>query len=320
MPRFATHPQARLSIWLTAALHALALNALEMEWTPVLHPGNPPDKTGHGAVPYVFEISKTEITLGQYAEFLNAVAAKDSYGLWTPEMQAAPTASMVRDRTLIQRSGQPGSYQYTVPASEQRRPASFISFLDAMRFANWIHNGMGSGDTETGAYNIAEAKGLAVRQAGAKVWIPTEDEWYKAAYYQPQIEGGPESGYWLYPTRSNEPPQAKGPGDPAQNAASFGGGGKEGELHHTSYDFLPVASLPNASSPSGTFDQGGNVWEWNETKVFDTQRILRGGSTPHAVEKLRATVRSSASPHRKYPDTGFRLARPVAAQPTFPAP
>ena len=311
-------PLVRLPLWLVAAWPLLAVDAFEIEWARVPYPGNPPDKTGHGSVAAEFEISKTEITLGQYAEFLNAVAAKDPHGLWTPTMQTAPTASMVRDRTLIRRTGNPGSYQYTVPATEERRPASFISFMDAMRFANWIHNGMGSGDTETGAYRITEEKELAVRQPGARVWIPTEDEWYKAAYYQPESEGGPAGGYWLYPTRSNEPPKAKGPGDPEQNAASFGGGGREGELHHTSYDFVPVGSLSNAFGPWGTFDQGGNVWEWNETIVFGTQRVMRGGSTPHSVDKLRSNVRSSASPGRKYPDTGFRLARP--APPAPPAP
>ncbi|MEY2599337.1 MAG: hypothetical protein RLZZ142_1596 [Verrucomicrobiota bacterium] len=302
------------------ALIAQTASALELEWVVVSDPGNPADKTGYGAVAYAFEITKTEITLAQYAEFLNAVAANDPHQLWRPDYKNAPRASMMRERTLIDRTGEPGSYRYSVPPEAARQPVSYIGFFEAMRFANWIHNGQGLADTETGAYAISESRGLALHTPSARVWIPTEDEWYKAAYYHPESAGGPPGGYWLYPTRSNQPPKAKGAGDPEPNAASFGG--YDGEKTHTSYDFLPVGSLPQASSHYGTFDQGGNVWEWNEAILFQKQRGMRGGSTPHTVDKLRSQVRSSASPERRYPDTGFRLARALSAavNPPPPAP
>ena len=290
--------------------------ALDLEWVTVSDPGNQPDKTGYGAVSYEFQITKTEITLAHYAEFLNAVASNDPHNLWSPSFKNAPTASMMRERVLIDRTGEPGAFHYAVPPAAAQQPASFISFLDAMRFANWVHNGQGNSDTEYGVYSITSDKGLAPRSASAEVWIPTEDEWYKAAYFHPESKGGHSGGYWLYPTRSNEPPLNKGPGDPEPNSASFGG--YAGEKTYTSYDFLPVASLPNASSHYGTFDQGGNVWEWNEAIVFQKQRGMRGGSTPHTIEKLRSKVRSSASPERKYPDTGFRLARAVPSPAALP--
>jgi formylglycine-generating enzyme required for sulfatase activity len=292
-------------------------SALELEWVLVSDPGNPPDRTGYGAVSYAFQISKTEVTLAQYAEFLNAVAATDPHNLWSASFKNAPVASMKHDRILIARTGEPGSYSYSVPPEAARQPASFIGFFEAMRFANWIHNGQGKADTESGAYAIAANGGLAVHSPDARVWIPTEDEWYKAAYYHPESKGGPAGGYWHYPTKSNVAPAVKQAGDPEPNAASFGG--YAGEKGHTSYDFLPVAGLPNAASFYGTFDQGGNVWEWNEAVLFQKQRGMRGGSTPHTIDKLRSTVRSSASPERRYPDTGFRLARALPAPESAPS-
>ncbi len=178
---------------LMAALIAASAHASgdEIEWVTVGDPGNPPDKTGYGAVAYEFQISKFEITVKQYADFLNSVAANDPRQLWTSSQK-------------IDRVGGPGAFRYEVQAGEGNKPITHISFPDAMRFANWMHNGTGKADTETGVYDIAKHGGLAPKAEGAKVWIPSEDEWYKAAYYQPESKGGPEGGYWLYPTKSNE--------------------------------------------------------------------------------------------------------------------
>lgn len=88
---------------------------------------------------------------------------------------------------------------------------------------------------------------------------------------------------------------------------------------------MPVGSFPWAASHYGMLDQAGNVWEWIETTVFDTQRVIRGGSLCATYEKLLPLVRTSASPSRRYPDTGFRIARAVppeanAAPEAKPAP
>jgi formylglycine-generating enzyme required for sulfatase activity len=288
--------------FLMAALLAASAHASgdDIEWVTVGDPGNPPDKTGYGAVAYEFQISKFEISVKQYADFLNSVAANDPHQLWYGARK-------------INRVGSPGAFRYEVESGEENKPVTFISFPDAMRFANWKHNGSGKADTETGVYDIAKHGGLAPKAEGAKVWIPSEDEWYKAAYYQPESKGGPEGGYWLYPTKSSEPPAFRELGVDQGNSARFenfkirdkidGGAGK--------FIFFPCGSYPNSASYYGTFDQGGNLWEWNAGIVFETKRAMRGGSGAHSVEKLRSTVRSNASPQKRYPDTGFRLARAV---------
>jgi formylglycine-generating enzyme len=72
-----------LTFFTTLLLGPLAAHALDIDWVTVGDAGNAPDKTGYGAVAYEFQIAKFEVTIGQYAEFLNAVAANDPRQLWT---------------------------------------------------------------------------------------------------------------------------------------------------------------------------------------------------------------------------------------------
>jgi sulfatase modifying factor 1 len=286
------------------ALPALAgrAHALELEWVTVENPGNKPDKTGYGAVAYPYQISRFEVTVAQYAEFLNAVAAKgDPHGLWNAGQK-------------IDRSGTPGAFRYAAQPSREREPVMQVTFLNAMRFANWMHHGGGQGDTETGAYQMAGKGGLASREAGATVWIPNEDEWYKAAYHQPESAGGPPGSYWSYPTRSDAAPKLAKPGDPGPNLANFLADTTpqaNGGILRDFLDVMPAGSFPGSSSHYGTLDQAGNAWEWIESTVFDTQRVIRGGCMCGSHEKLLSNVRTSTSPTKRYAATGFRLARAV---------
>jgi len=301
------------SVWLWLAFCAAGLSvnlarALEIEWVTVGDPGNTPDTNGLGAVAYPFQISKLEVTVGQYAEFLNAVAANDPHGLWVAGQK-------------IDRSGNPGTFRYAAQAGREREPVMHVTFLNVMRFANWLHHGGGRGDTETGAYSLAGSDGLAKRETTATVWIPNENEWFKAAYFQPPAAGGPPGSYWTYPTRSDLAPKLAKPGDAAPNLANFladpspqaNGGVLRGFEH-----VMPAGSFPGSASHYGTLDQGGNAWEWIEATVFGTQRVIRGGSMCASHEKLLSKVRNSASPARRYPDTGFRLARAMPNPGTNP--
>ena len=302
--------RARMSLMAMLGLSALAgaAHALELEWVTVGDPGNKPDKTGHGAVAYAFQISKHEITVAQYADFLNAVAAKgDRHVLWNAGQKIGRTTNA-------------GVFRHAPEAGREREPVMAVTFLNAMRFANWMHHGGGQGDTETGAYRMAGKGGLASREAGAAVWIPDEDEWYKAAYHQPESAGGPRGGYWSYPTRSDAAPKLAQTGDPGPNLANYLADPTpqvNGGILRGFHDVMPAGSFPGSASHYGTLDQAGNAWEWIESTAFDTQRVIRGGSMCGTREKLLSTVRTSASPTKLYPDTGFRLARamPKAERP-----
>ena len=175
-----------INLTATAALITSASALVTMDWVTVGNAGNAADPlTGFGAVGYSYQIGKYEVTNAQYGAFLNAAAKTDSYGLYNTDLEIYG----------ITRSGSSGSYTYSVTGVLANRPVVYISWFDAARFANWMVNGQGSGSTETGAYTLNGAtSGIFLAIAGAQVYIPTEDEWYKAAYYN-----AANQTYSLYP-------------------------------------------------------------------------------------------------------------------------
>jgi len=162
------------------------------------NPHRPEDDIWLGGVNYTYQIGTYEVTVAQYTEFLNATAASDPHGLYDIGMSDAFGNN--RDY-IISRSGEDGSYTYTVVAGKENQPIRFVDFYDSARFCNWLHNGQGTGDTENGSYNLSLAAPWMVREEGARWSLPSEDEWYKAAYYDP----GSES-YFDYPNWSDAVP------------------------------------------------------------------------------------------------------------------
>ncbi len=278
-------------------------------WVTVGHPGNASDVTGFGAVDDEFQIMKFEVTVAEYTDFLNAVASRDDpHQLWQRAMGEHVITDLgqggIRKDVpqCILREGSSGKWIYSAVPDWENRPVIFVSCYSAMRYANWIHNGRGDGNTEDGVYRMSD--GLhAKRSPDASVWLPSENEWYKAAYHQPESEGGPPGDYWRYPMSTMERPTETTPGSLFPNAAAFS---------RKFSGIVPVGSYPGARSPCGAMDMGGNVWEWTEDLIYDTKRVIRGGAAAHTWQKLQSTVRSNASPDRWYPDTGFRLARKVS--------
>jgi formylglycine-generating enzyme required for sulfatase activity len=234
--------------------------------------------TGYGSVPYSFQISKFEVTNAQYVEFLNAVAATDTFGLYNPSMESNTRGGIVR-------AGSPGSFTYAVKTDAigqgpggadgddytyANKPLGHVSFLDAMRFVNWLENGQPSGaqgasTTEAGVYAINDGLTEA-RDLSATFFIPSENEWYKAAYYEP------DGGYYDYPTATDSPPNNNLPsGDTGNSANFFDGDYATGD---GSYPMTDVGAYIMTAGPNGTFDQGGNVWEWNESVISSSDQVV----------------------------------------------
>ena len=290
-----------------------------IETVTIGNPGNSGELSGEGAggygpdricgaVDYVYNIGKYEVTAGQYAEFLNAVADTDTYGLYNTSMWSSSYGCK------IERSGSSGSYTYSVAGDWADRPVNYVSWGDAARFANWLHNGQPSGDqdlttTEDGSYYLngatSNAALLAVDREPDATWvIPSEDEWYKAAYHK---NDGVTGNYWDYPTSTSSVPSNDliDP-DPGNHATFYDGGYTIGSPYYRT----EVGAHENSDSPYGTFDQGGNVCEWNEAILYDSYRGLRGGSFYSYDYYLHAANRSYYYyPTFEYDNIGFRVSQ-----------
>jgi formylglycine-generating enzyme len=281
----------------TALTACVASAQISIPTVTINNPGIAADPTtGYGLVAYTYNIGTYEVTNAQYASFLNAKAASDPFGLYNTSMASLPGG--------ITRSGSPGSYLYNTISGRENHPVNFVSFWDACRFANWLHNGQGSGDTETGAYTLTAnsiANNTVTRNAGWHWAVTSEDEWYKAAYNQPASQGGDIDSYWLYPTSSNSVPTT------AQ--ANFGS---------MINDTTPVGSY--APNFYAAFDMGGNIWEWNEAIITSSNRGLRGGWFNNSDLLLRSVHRNlNANPIFEFGFIGFRISQPPTASCPCPA-
>ena len=291
--------------------------------------GNPADAYGYGSVPYVFRIGQHEITTAQYAVFLNSVATSSQAAqviqdLWQPEMQDStekPGVLITRNRTAD------GNWSFAVPAGREELPIGWTNWFAAARFTNWMHNGATrEASTETGAYSLNGAStGVFIREAGARFWIPSEDEWVKAAYFDPakstNKKGKATADYWAYATQSDVLPEDRVTGNAfsSNNAANYNDQRNKGDV------FTPVGSYRNAPSHYGAFDMTGNVWEWNDAIIHSPaplsgqpdSRGVRGGSFSQGILAINSSTRRDYPTGYRAPDgylfysdddTGFRIA------------
>jgi formylglycine-generating enzyme required for sulfatase activity len=255
---------------------------------------------------------KFEFTNQQYTEFLNSVAATDTYSLYSTSMGSDP-------RGGITRSGTSGSYTYAVRTNMGDKPVIYVNWFDAARVSNWLMNGAtGTSSTETGAYTLVggQTSGTApARNVGATFYVPTEDQWYKAAYYK---GGSTNAGYWEYAT------QVTGTAPTAVTAGLTGIGSSGSTGNFANYSSTAVwngltgnvttVGTNGGASAYGTFDQTGNVWEWNDlTGAPGSSRGLRGGSWGNfSAFNLSSSDRYTFDPSYEGNTLGFRLASPVA--------
>lgn len=151
----------------------------------------PVTKNNLGVVSYPYRINTYEITNTQYAIFLNNVATSGSAisGLYKTTMNSSDIGGITRSG-----DGSITPYSYHVKTNMENMPATFIDYLSAIRFINWISNGAPTGTgvpngvTEYGSYIIESGPGgvdQITKNRDQNYWLPTLDEWHKAAYFAP---------------------------------------------------------------------------------------------------------------------------------------
>jgi len=285
---------------LAALVFALDARAVAIDWVAVGNPNNSADTPSTncfaancGSVPYDYWISKYEVTNAQYAEFLNAKAGSDPLGLYNIDMGNAAINGGINKIPTTR------AYRYGAKAGFENKPVTYVSFYDALRFANWLHNGKGSGDTETGAYTLlggtaTPSYGPAVtRNPGAQIFLPSENEWYKAAYFD-------GTSYFDYPAGLNAETTCAIPGATPNTA----------NCDYVVSAVTDVGAYTGSASPYGTFDQGGNVMEWNES-TSGSNRGFRAGGWVFRADLLAASYPESRSPDGEREYVGFRVASSV---------
>jgi formylglycine-generating enzyme len=237
-------------------------NQFQMTFVTIGNPNNPADVTGQpssiGSVPYTFNMGKYEVS----REMITKANAQGGLNITLADFSII--GSEVADR-----------------------PATGVSWNEAARFVNWLNTSQGyepaykfavqpgEPDYNANAGNLLWTESdpgfnasNQFRNSLAHYHLPSNSEWYKAAYYDPNANAG-TGGYWTYPTGTNAVPTAV-PGGTATGTAVYGQ-----PLNNGPADITQAGGL----SPYGTMGQGGNAFEFDETEfdlVNDNSSVRRG--------------------------------------------
>ena len=246
---------------------ATIVQGIDIDFVTIGNVGNPADSTGYGAVGYEYSIGKYEVTNAQWNAFVSLSGG-------------APT-------------GNPSSaYDDTATYTGDQQPTNGVSWYEILQFCNYLT----SGDKSKGVYqfsgNNANAGNLlGTDRAAAQItygtiyFLPTENEWYKAAYFKPD-----NTGYSLYAYGMDTAP-----------AAGV-------ESNYTYVNSAPWNIGSGTVEQNGTYDMMGNVSEWNDTRIMDTSRVVSGGWFGGNENTLVSSIRWSTGPYNGWYDIGFRVA------------
>ncbi len=287
--------------------------------------GLPGDPTpGRGSVGYEYKMGKFEVTTAQWVEFFNAAydrAPTDRIPfLIPPDFWGAVSTT----------PNTPGGRRWSVPAGNEMRPTGDISWRMAAIYCNWLHNGKATNREAflSGAYDVSTFGWMGplgdiftdqfTHSPGARYYIPTWDEWLKAAHYDPNKANGDGSlgGWWRY-SNGSDTPYVYGPpgvlvgGVPAQANAAWDSFSFPGWNPYA----VNLGAYPQVTSPWGLFDVAGGTSEWSESVLIaNTGERFRfnDGSSWGGIPNMDLVNGMGAEfPNLPIADFGLRIAAPV---------
>ncbi|MFN7022709.1 MAG: SUMF1/EgtB/PvdO family nonheme iron enzyme, partial [Phycisphaerales bacterium] len=213
---------------------------------------------GRGGVDYEYSIGRFEVTTAQWVEFLNAALDRPA-GEAIPFVSVPGTGFWGGTATTPMN---PGGRRFVSRPGQEMFPVGDIDWRMSAVLCNWYHNGKsldrsaflnGAYDASTFGYGPLGFTDQMAHHPDARYWIPTWDEWLKAAHFDPHKNGPDQPGWWVYSYRSDT--QLLG-GPPGTGVANFG---------FTSGAFsIPLGAYPQTMSPWGLLDVAGATSEWTE--------------------------------------------------------
>ena len=265
------------------------------KWVRVGDEGNPRDSIYKvGRVDYTYEIARCVVTCADWCAFMNDVGFDRAIdlGLYNPDMTTGVCGGIVIT------AQDTGRCLFSPRADWGMRPVVYVSYRDAMRYCNWLQ----TGNTEEGAYDVTRPNSR--RLPGAKYFLPTDDEWCKAAYYDPTRLGSRK--YWDYPCRTSNLPPNDPNLDHSCNYLRDGVHlGEKGPFYLSRVDAYPMSA-----TYYGCLQMAGNVWEWVEP-VGKHRLNLRGSSYGYTEFGMGIWNRDEAGFDDELNAFGFRVARAV---------
>ena len=277
-------------------------------WQPVGSIGNAPNTaTGLGRVTTNYKISAYDTTISQYVDFLNGSDAgkQGQYGVYSSSIGTTPSNTT----SAITRGGSAGSYTYSLSDSKfANQPVNFVNWFSAARFVNWYANDKSASATatETGSYTLnGQTTGnIVARNANAQIFLPSADEWTKAAFYNAAAQN-----YYLWPTTSDSTPTAVLPAGndtvTVANSANY----RAADAAADSLKMTNVGTYVNTKSTYGLFDMLGNV-----TQMTDTAGTGSDSTKFQAFGGSFATTAAGLNTWNSNSTGEFRLGAPNATE------
>ena len=282
---------AKAQVVRTTSSFGYGENAFDIDFVTIGDAGNEHDEfvyysaAGNGGVDHEYRIGTYEVTNGQWNAFV--------------AMAGAPTGLPTEAYDNGSFSGGPN------------RPTNKVSWYEAAQFCNWLNTSKGYEAAylfdANGAFQMQPGD-AGYRNPNAAYFLPSHDEWYKAAYYSlAESTPGTNDVYYDYANGTNTKPANNTSG-----ANYYDGGYGYTDPENTALHIWDVGT--GAMDQNGTWDMSGNLAEMIESARYwpdddpAKERASRGGDYSHGDIDLSVYFPGHFYPQDEHGIVGFRIA------------